>query len=49
MLCEGEIEGSDATAADEEPGITVGVVGIALIASEGIRIPGVTFGETGKS
>jgi hypothetical protein len=28
---------------------TVGVFGSALKASEGIRIPGVTLGETGKS
>lgn len=28
---------------------TVGVAGMALMASEGIRMPGVTFGDTGKS
>lgn len=49
MLCEDDIEGREATADDGEPAITAGVVGMALMASEGIRIPGVTFGDTGKS
>jgi hypothetical protein len=34
---------------DEATLATLGTVGSALIASDGIRIPGVTFGETGSS
>ena len=34
---------------EEEALATFGTTGSALIASDGIRIPGVTFGDTGKS
>jgi hypothetical protein len=34
---------------EEEVLATFGTTGSALIASDGIRIPGVTFGDTGKS
>jgi hypothetical protein len=34
---------------DEEVLAMFGTTGSALIASDGIRIPGVTFGDTGKS
>ena len=34
---------------DEEVLATFGTSGSALIASDGIRMPGVTFGETGRS
>jgi hypothetical protein len=34
---------------EEEVLATFGTTGSALIASDGIRIPGVTFGDTGRS
>jgi hypothetical protein len=56
LLVEREISalGADSEADDERDGseetlATLGTVGSALIASDGIRIPGVTFGETGRS
>ena len=56
LLVEREISalGADSEADVERDGsevtlATLGTFGSALIASDGIRIPGVTFGETGRS